>query len=91
MWVLSTEIFFSLTFVNAVCSFLTLQMSLFFREMNPRFCHHKNACHPSQETVCRGQVKLSMQKQLQVVAGNLHTEDSQHMNLLCSLLSDFVI
>jgi len=59
--------------------------------MNPRFCHHKNACHPSQETVCRGQVKLSLQKQLQILARNLHTEDSQRVNLLCSLLNHFTI
>jgi len=51
--------------------------------MNARFCHHKNACHPSQETVCREQVNLSLQKQLQILARNQHTEDSQHVNLLC--------
>jgi len=59
--------------------------------MNPRFYHHKNACHLSQETVCRGQVKLNLQKQLQILARNLHTEDNQHVTLLCSLLNHFII
>lgn len=83
--------FVSWRYVNAVCYFLTLHMSLFFRKMSLHSCHHKNACLLSQETVCRGEVNLRLQKWLQILVGNMHIEDSQHVNLLCSLLNIFII